>query len=46
MKKTTNTNETVEVKKEKTIEMIADEIKTKHGLKEVFITDIAGQFVI
>ena len=45
MKKTTNTNETVEVKKEKTIEMIEDEIKTKHGLK-VFITDIAGQFVI
>ena len=46
MKKTTNTNETVEVKKEKTIEMIADEIKTKHGLKEVFITDIADQKVI
>ena len=38
--------EAVEVKQEKTIEQIAEDIKKEHGLKEVFITDIAGQFVI
>ena len=35
-----------EVKQEKTIEQIAEDIKKEHGLKEVFITDIADQKVI
>ena len=38
--------EAVEVKQEKTIEQIAEDIKKEHGLKEVFITDIADQKVI
>lgn len=38
--------EAVEVKQEKTIEQIAENIKKEHGLKEVFITDIADQKVI
>ena len=38
--------EAVEVKQEKTIEQIAKDIKKEHGLKEVFITDIADQKVI
>lgn len=36
----------VEVKQEKTIEQIAEDIKKEQGLKEVFITDIADQKVI
>lgn len=38
--------ETVEVKQEKTIEQIAEDIKKEQGLKEVFITDIADQKII
>ena len=38
--------EAVEVKQEKTIEQMAEDIKKEHGLKEVFITDIADQKVI
>lgn len=38
--------EAVEVKQEKIIEQIAEDIKKEHGLKEVFITDIADQKVI
>ena len=38
--------EAVEVKQEKTIEQIAEDIKKEQGLKEVFITDIADQKVI
>ena len=38
--------EAVEVKQEKTIQQIAEDIKKEHGLKEVFITDIADQKVI
>ena len=38
--------EAVEVKQEKTIEQIAEDIKKEHGLKEVFITDIADQKII
>ena len=38
--------EAVEVKQEKTIEQIAEDINKEHGLKEVFITDIADQKVI
>ena len=38
--------EAVEVKQEKTIEQIAEDIKKEHGLKEVFNTDIADQKVI
>ena len=38
--------EAIEVKQEKTIEQIAEDIKKEHGLKEVFITDIADQKVI
>lgn len=38
--------EAVEVKQEKTIEQIAEDIKKEHGLKEVFITDVADQKVI
>ena len=38
--------EAVEVKQEKTIEQIAEDIKKEQELKEVFITDIADQKVI
>lgn len=38
--------EAVEVKQEKIIEQIAEDIKKEHGLKEVFITDVADQKVI
>ena len=38
--------EAVEVKQQKTIEQFAEDIKKEHGLKEVFITDIADQKVI
>ena len=38
--------EAVEVKQEKTIEQIAEDIKKEDGLTEVFITDIADQKVI
>lgn len=38
--------EAVEVKQEKTIEQIAEDIKKEQRLKEVFITDIADQKVI
>lgn len=38
--------EDVVLKKEESIDVIAEKIKKEHGLKEVFITDIAGQKVI
>lgn len=44
MKKINDTQEIIDVTK--TIEQIAEEIKVKEGLKEVFITDIADQKVI
>lgn len=44
--KENNTTEEVVVDKEKNITMIADELKRKHNLKEVFVTDIAGLKII
>lgn len=38
--------EDVVLEKEESIDVIAEKIKKEHGLKEVFITDIAGQKVI
>lgn len=52
MKKETKKPELVEIEekevleKVKPIELIAEELKKKHKLKEVFITDIAGEYVI
>lgn len=40
------TNDELKVNQVKPIELIAEELKAKHGLKEVFITDIADQKVI
>lgn len=44
MKKNNEDKEIIDVAK--TIEQIAEEIKVREGLKEVFITDIADQKVI